>query len=246
MYSKEKYTATMGDSVYYSLRKNIMHLNLKPGESINIKEISEQLEVSRSPVRDSIIKLEKEGLITSIPKKGTIISKIDLKRVSEERFLRQCLEEKVTLLFLDCYSDSHINKLQDNIKKQKESIENNDIGAFLEYDDQFHEIFFKVTNKMLCLETLRNMSGHYRRVRFMTLWDVKVVEYVINQHEQLLKFIIDRNIVELKKLIEIHLSQQDKEEKMLIEKYPDFFEPTLDEEESEISFLKKDFLKMMR
>lgn len=245
MYSKEKYTVTMGDSVYYSLRKNIMHLNLKPGESINVKEISEQLEVSRSPVRDSLIKLEKEGLVTAIPKKGTIVSKINLKRVKEERFLRQCLEEKIVLLFVECFSDSDIIELKSKIQKQQESIDKKDMESFLEYDDQFHEVFFRVVNKMLCWETVKNMCSHYRRVRFMTLWNGKVVHYVIEQHELFLKFIMDKNIEELKKLTEIHLTQQSKEEKVLMEEYPDFFEVAMDDD-TDVGFLKKDFLKMMK
>ena len=246
MYSKEKYASTMGDSVYYSLKKNIMHLNLKPGESISIKEISEQLEVSRSPVRDSLIKLEREGLITSIPKKGTIISKIDLGRVNEERFLRQCVEEKVILLFLDKYLDSDIEQLKNRIEKQKESIENNDIQSFLEYDDKFHEIFFKATNKMICWETLKNTSGHYRRVRMMSLWEAQVIKHIIEQHEQMIELIINKDKGELKKLTELHLNQQDEQEKILMEKYAEYFEKNIDEKDNELSFLKRDFLKNMR
>lgn len=246
MYSKEKYSSTMGDSVYYSLKKNIMHLNLKPGESISIKEISEQLEVSRSPVRDSLIKLEREGLVTSIPKKGTIISKIDIKRVNEERFLRQCVEEKVILLFLDNYSESDIEQLKNRIEKQKESIANNDMQSFLEYDDKFHEIFFKATNKTLCWEILKNNSGHYRRVRRMVLWEDQVIQYVIEQHEQMIELIINKDKEELKKLTEKHLGQQYEEEKILMEKYDEYFEKNIDEKDNEISFLKRDFLKNMR
>lgn len=245
MYSKEKYAVTMGDSVYYSLQKNIMDLNLKPGESINVKEISEQLEVSRSPVRDALIKLEKEGLVTAIPKKGTVVSKIDLKRVKEERFLRQCLEEKVMLLFAERCSEHDIIELKNRIKMQQESIDKKDISSLFEHDNQFHEIFFRVANKMLCWETIKNMSGHYGRVRFMTLWNAKTVHYVIEQHELFLKFIMDKNIEELKKLTEIHLTQQNKEEIVLIEQYPEFFKQDI-VDDGEVNFLKKDFLKMMR
>ena len=246
MYFKEKRAVTIGDSVYYSLRKNIMHLNLKPGESINTKEIAEQLGVSRSPVRDSLIKLQEEGLITSIPKKGTIISKIDLNRVKEERFLRLCLEEKIVVLFLKCYSDSDLTDLKINMENQNKSIAKKDMELFLEYDDQFHEIFFRATNKMLCWESLKNMSGHYRRVRLMALWNGIVVDYVIGQHEQFLKLIQDKNIEELNKLIEMHLTQQNKEEKTLLEEYPDYFESTSNDKDTDIDFLKKDFLKMIK
>jgi DNA-binding GntR family transcriptional regulator len=85
---------TIGDGVYFTLRKNIVNLNLKPGEPLNVKSISEKLGVSRTPVRDAFIKLEKEGLVDVFPQKGTSVSRIDLRRVDEEKFIRESLEEK--------------------------------------------------------------------------------------------------------------------------------------------------------
>ena len=66
---------------------------------MNIKTISERLNVSRTPVRDALIKLAKEGLVDVIPQKGTSVSKIDLKRVEEERFLRESLELRAIEIF---------------------------------------------------------------------------------------------------------------------------------------------------
>lgn len=54
---------SIGEKVYLELKKSILELNRKPGEVVNIKDLCEQYGVSRSPVRDALIKLEKEGLI---------------------------------------------------------------------------------------------------------------------------------------------------------------------------------------
>lgn len=132
----------IGDNVYYTLRKNIISLNLKPGEALSIKDISEKLNVSRSPVRDALIKLEKEGLVNIIPQKGTIVSKIDLKRVAEERFLRESLEENTIKLFVSVCKESDIQILRHCIEMQKQSIKDNDYMSFLKYDDNFHSVFF--------------------------------------------------------------------------------------------------------
>jgi Transcriptional regulators len=236
---------TISDSVYYTLRKNILDLNLKPGKSISIKDISEELGVSRSPVRDAIIKLSKDGLVDSIPQSGTIISKIDLKRVAEERFLREALEEKTLPLFLEIYQEKDITFLKERIKGQRACMENGSYSEFLEHDDLFHEIFFQVSEKTMCWKTVQSMSGHYRRVRFMSLWNDSIMQQIIAEHEQLLNFILTKNEVETAKLIRIHCSQQKKEEKHLLRKFPEYFWKLEEQDitESE-SFLKKDFLNI--
>ena len=80
----------------------------------------------------------------------------------------------------------------------------------------------------------------------MVLWEDQVIQYVIEQHEQMIELIINKDKEELKKLTEKHLGQQDEEEKILMEKYDEYFEKNIDEKDDEISFLKRDFLKNMR
>ena len=80
----------------------------------------------------------------------------------------------------------------------------------------------------------------------MVLWEDQVIQYVIEQHEQMIELIINKDKEELKKLTEKHLGQQYEEEKILMEKYDEYFEKNIDEKDNEISFLKRDFLKNMR
>lgn len=213
----------IGDNVYYTLRKNIISLNLKPGEALSIKDISEKLNVSRSPVRDALIKLEKEGLVNIIPQKGTIVSKIDLKRVAEERFLRESLEENTIKLFVSVCKESDIQILKHYIEMQKQSIKNNDYMSFLKYDDSFHSVFFKSTDKNMCWEIIQSMSGHYKRIRLMSLWDKKILSNVVVQHLEVIEKICNGNLQGVVDIIKKHLSKIFVEETELINKYPEFF-----------------------
>jgi len=236
---------TISDSVYYTLRKNILDLNLKPGKSISIKDISEELGVSRSPVRDAVIKLGKDGLVDSIPQSGTTVSKIDLNRVAEERFLREALEEKTLQLFLEEYQEKDILFLQERIQSQKQCMENGYYSEFLEQDDLFHEIFFQVSKKVMCWNLIKSMSGHYRRVRFMSLWNDSIMQQIIVEHEQLLKLIAAKDKTETTSLIKTHCSKQEKEEKRLLKKFPEYFCELKEQESIAVeSFLKKDFLNI--
>jgi len=231
---------TIGDSVYFSLRKNIVNLNLKPGEALNVKAISEKLGVSRTPVRDAFIKLEKEGLVDVFPQKGTSVSRIDLKRVDEERFIRESLAEKAMELFMRERPSSAIARLSANLQLQRECEARNDCLGFLEHDDEFHGIVFQATDKEMSWRLIRSMSGHYRRVRLMSLWDGGVLSDVLAQHEAILRHIQAGDLPAVLEAQRSHLTKIVLDERALMRAYPGYFV-----EEAAGDFLMDDFLSAL-
>lgn len=214
---------TIGSQVYQILRSNIINLNLKPGEELNIKELTERLGVSRSPVRDAIMKLAEEGLADIMPQKGTRVSKIDLKRMEEERFLRECLEERVISIFAEQCCAESVAVLEEKIREQEKCLAQQQFGRFLELDEQFHGVIFKATDKEFCWELLQSKCGHYRRVRLMTLWDSGIVSGAIHQHRLMLDCMKNRQTQELIALLHEHCRKINVEEIELFQKYPEYF-----------------------
>ncbi|MBP7176929.1 MAG: GntR family transcriptional regulator [Thermoclostridium sp.] len=229
---------SIGDNVYYTLLINIVNLNLKPGEPLNVKSISEQLNVSRTPVRDAFIKLAKEGLVDVFPQKGTSVSKIDLRRVQEEQFLRQSLEVRAVTIFMQEHQPSHLGSLAGFILKQIEALETKDYLSCLQYDDEFHHVFFDAIDKSMCWNAIQSFSGHYRRVRLMSIWDHDIFAGVIEQHRHMLENIEAGNIDRVRELFLEHSSKLVREVEALSDKYPEYF---MDQIEG--SFLLKDFLR---
>ena len=88
------------DLMYDVLRTDILDLKLRPGLVFSIKDVCDAYGTGRTPVREALIRLSKEGLITFLPQKGTMVSKIDFQRADNERFLRSCVEEQVMLEFM--------------------------------------------------------------------------------------------------------------------------------------------------
>ncbi|MGI6030872.1 MAG: GntR family transcriptional regulator [Eubacteriales bacterium] len=215
---------SIGDSIYAALRENIILLQMRPGESINIKEISEQLGVSRSPVRDAVMKLAKEGLVDIIPQKGTSVSRIDLHRVEEERFMRESMEEKALELFGSQKTLLQMEKLRYILRLQKESLDAQQFARFLELDDQFHGVFFEGADRPMCWEIYQSMSGHYRRIRLMTLWDSRIVSNAIDQHWEMLQLLEERKLDQLPGLLRNHCRKLDIQELDLFESYPEYFQ----------------------
>ena len=118
---------------YRVLKENIMRLNLKPGESISEIELSEALDVSRTPVREAIVKLSEEKLVDVFPQRGSFVSKINLNLVEEAVFLRELCEKKILeIACKDPVSDSLITELEKNIEYQKIVVNfNRDLHEFL-------------------------------------------------------------------------------------------------------------------
>ena len=129
------------DNIYDVLRTDILNLKLRPGMIFSIRDISEAYQVGRTPVRDALISLSKEGLITFLPQRGTMISKINYDKVLNERFLRTCVEEKVILEFMAVCDLKAITELEMSLDRQEKFVEE-DIRAFLAEDMYFHSIFY--------------------------------------------------------------------------------------------------------
>jgi DNA-binding GntR family transcriptional regulator len=205
-----------------------VNLNLKPGELLNINNISEKLGVSRTPVREALIKLQKEGLVDIVPQVGSKVSKIDLNRVKEEQFIRSSLEEKALTFYLKNPEIKALDELKANLEAQKLELEKNNILAFLELDDEFHKIIFYSTDKKLSWEIIQNISVHYRRIRIMSLWHREILEDVFVQHEAIYTSISEKNLQKAFKHLRDHFSRINGIEAILLQEYPDYFQKEQD------------------
>ena len=240
---KEKDSKTAGENVYNFLRTSIIELRVKPGQIINIKELSEFLKVSRSPIRDALIQLGKDGLVTTTPQKGTVVSKIDVPRVNEERFLRACIEERIMIEFLRIYKASDLDRLREILTQQRQAAANNDARGFLRYDDLFHSVFFEVTNRPFCLKVVQNMSGHYYRIRLLSLSEEGTRNQTLSQHEEILQLVLKKDTERLGKLLDAHILEKETEENGLKTKYPDLFTGVSASRPKKKKIWESDFLK---
>ena len=214
---------TIGERVYQILRKNIIDLDLIPGQVLNMKDIAEELHVSRSPVRDAILKLNEEGLVDCIPQKGTTVSRIDMGRVQEERFIRHSLEEKVLRICLRRDMEPYQERFNEILNRQKRYIHTDRYREFLDYDDLFHQVFFQAAEKEFSWGIIQYAAGHYRRIRLMSLWNETITENVYLQHTEMLRALRSREIDRLLELFKEHCYKLRREKIDMMKQYPDYF-----------------------
>lgn len=214
---------TVNNAVYQELKKGIMTLHLIPGTEMSTQEIATKLQVSRTPVREAFIQLQKEGLVEAIPQKGTKVSRINIKRVAQERFLRESLELAVIGPFLKKVEASDFQKLRDNIQEQRVCYKEKNYAEFVQCDNKFHKMLFDVAEQQLSWELISNYNGHYDRLRILTIQNDDTITGTINQHEKIVDLVEQRNVDIVYEEVKNHVQKILREKENLIQLYPDYF-----------------------
>lgn len=210
---------------YRVLKENIMRLNLKPGESISEVELSEALNVSRTPVREAIVKLSEEKLVDVFPQKGSFISKINLNLVEEAVFLREICEKKILEIACnDPTSDALINDLEKNIEYQKIVINfNRDLHEFFDLDNYFHTLIFDYYNKKNVWKVIQRLATHYDRLRLIDALEKINLENTVKQHLEIVELIREKKTRKVNSLVNKHLFNFKEVINKFMEKYPEYF-----------------------
>lgn len=216
-------SANVGDYVYDLLKKRIISLELYPGQRISEKEISESLEVSRTPVREAFIKLSREGLLYVLPQRGTYISQIDLKQVEEARFIRETLEIRVLQMAVENFPESQLEKLKSNLEQQIVCMDERQFSKYLELDEGFHKIIFEGCDKLQTWRFIDLVNTQYKRIRLLSFTVEDVIKNLIEQHTMIYEAIRDHDQEKAYKIITNHIQKLIVEQQDLRLKYPGYF-----------------------
>ncbi|MCL6639666.1 MAG: GntR family transcriptional regulator, partial [Firmicutes bacterium] len=120
--------------VYAKLREQILNLELPPGTALSEQESALAFKVSRTPVRESFMRLAQEGLVEVLPQRGTFVSLIDTELVEEARFMREQLEAAVVRLACERFPKEALDALDANVREQRESMAQRDDRKLFELD----------------------------------------------------------------------------------------------------------------
>lgn len=218
-----KETDPVSNSVYSILKSNILELYLKPGDRISEQEVSKELKVSRTPVREAFISLSREGLVTVLPQRGTFISRIDLDQVEEGRFVRKCIELVVVEMAVDMITDEYIVKLSENLKSQKNALLSEKYNQMMHLDFSFHSTIFEMCKKRSAWRMIDQVSSHYNMARILSYIGHFSWEKAIDQHARILEALKLKDKQMAVSAMEAHLTNLVLDQAKLKSKYPTYF-----------------------
>lgn len=188
---------SLNQLTYERLKKEIMIFSLKPGEPISAAKIAERYQVSRTPAREAIVKLETEGLIDIYPQSKSVVSRINIARANQEWFVRRSLELGMVDALFDNITDADIEEMKQYAKCLSEignrSMSNDESYEYLRNDNLFHMVTYRVAGQNLASEIISNMMVHYNRIRLLMDLDDNNKNRTVADHASLIECLEDKD-----------------------------------------------------
>lgn len=151
---------------YNTIRENLLNCKYEPGQFLNEDILCEELNMSRTPIRDALGRLEQEHLITIYPKKGIYVSQLSLTEISDVYEGRFLLEPYIIRTYCNHLNKNAMDELKQLLKNEVKSIESNDLNIY-EIDSRFHAIFISQCTNNYLLQLNENLSSQNMRIRIL-------------------------------------------------------------------------------
>jgi len=184
---------SLKEQAYDKLKTLIITGALEPGALHNEKRLAEALGVSRTPVREALLELSREGMVAFVPGKGVEICKLTEQQVREVFEIRRIIEGYIIKKIATRLTDADVAEIDKNICNQEKMLSIPDRPAFIEYDKQFHlYLASKIGNKQIesILDNLRDQM-HLMGIR--AIEDDSRMKKVIDEHRAIFSGLKEKN-----------------------------------------------------
>lgn len=196
------------DVVFNTLRQAILRGELKPGERLMEIQLANKLGVSRTPIREALRKLELEGLVNMVPRKGAEVADITEKSLRDVLEVRKALEELSVQLACEKITEEEIEELKRVAERFKDTLNDQDVTKIAEADVAFHDVIYTATDNQKLILLLNNLREQMYRYRVEYLKKEESYPQLIAEHEELIDNISKRNKEEATRIMCEHIDNQ--------------------------------------
>lgn len=179
--------------VFEAIREAIINGQLRPGERLMEIQLAEELGVSRTPVREAIRKLELEGFVVMIPRKGAYVADISMKDVADVFEIRAALEGLAAQLAAERITDEEIEQLERLLVEVARCVEENDVNGLVEADTRFHEVLYTASRNDRLLQILTLLREQIQTFRARTLAHPERMREALEEHRAVVEAVTQRD-----------------------------------------------------
>lgn len=196
------------DVVFNTLRQAILRGELKPGERLMEIQLANKLGVSRTPIREAIRKLELEGLVLMVPRKGAEVADITEKSLRDVLEVRKALEELAVQITCDKITGEQIRELEGAAKEFEKILKSSDVTEIAEADVHFHDIIYKATDNQRLIQLLNNLGEQMYRYRVEYLKNPEAYPQLVAEHEEIIRHIERKEKEKATEIVCKHIDNQ--------------------------------------
>jgi len=197
--------SSLKDQAYQAIKDAILAVKLKPGEALVESELAEQLGVSKTPVRDALLELEREGLVTKILFKGTYVSEVTERDVREIFELRAVLEGLAARLAAPLLSEEELERAEELLAAQEEALSEGKIELASQLGKQFHDMIIQKADNRRLVPILRNLDDHLQRFRLLSDQISGRLNKSVKEHRRVLLALKEKDPGVAEEMVRAHL-----------------------------------------
>lgn len=197
------------DVVFKTLRKGILTGELKPGERLMEIHLANRLGVSRTPIREAIRKLELEGLVTMIPRKGAEVANITEKNLKDVLEVRQALEGLAIELACDRITEEKKLDLRERLDQVEAAVKTGDTSAIASADVAFHDTIVEASGNGRLVQLVSNLGEQMYRYRFEYIKDVTKHSQIMREHRIMYESIMEKDKEKAAQIVKTHIDNQE-------------------------------------
>lgn len=190
--------------VYCQLKQRILLGELEPGTALQEKGLADEFGVSRTPIREALIRLESDGLVRIVPKQGVYVSEITHKSFRDAYEIRYLLIAVAGKLAAQRMTNEELDRLETIVDRLKGETEIKSIQAL---DMEFHDNLNCSSHNGLLAETLQRLRSYMPRIWVTTFADSEYFSQTIEEHQKIWKALKERDGDEAGKLLQSHIGR---------------------------------------
>lgn len=203
------------DVVFENIREAILEGRLEPGKRLMETQLADELGVSRTPVREAIRKLELEGLVIMLPRKGAYVAEMSKQDLLEVLEIRSGLESLAAYLAADRMDKDELEKLKSIQDELEVYADKSDVSGMLKKDVEFHECIFNSTDNLRLIALMSSLWEQVYRFRLIYMSDYTAIKSIVDEHREIIRALEARDDELSARLAKKHI---DMAERYMLEK----------------------------
>ena len=198
------------DVVFNTLRRAILTGQLKPGERLMEVHLAHKLGVSRTPIREAIRKLELEGLVIMIPRRGAEVARITEKSLKDVLEVRRALDALSVELACDRITEEDMKRLLQACQDFEKAAKGKDASVIAKADVALHDIIVEATGNQRLAQLVNNLSEQMYRYRFVYIKEESKHDMLVAEHREIYESIASRDKERAARAAKLHIDNQEK------------------------------------
>ncbi len=205
----------LSEKAYHLIKKKIITLDMLPSQVIDEQELMRSLDLGRTPIREALLQLAKEDLVTIVPRRGMFVSEISITDLQKIFEVRVVLEGLCARLAAERATDEQLAEME-ALLDRLETISNDDVASLMESDNRFHELLYRAADNEFLSKMLERLYAPSLRLWYLVLERLHDVKDAIEQHREIVDAVRVGDGDRAKALVQQHVLEFQREIKSVL------------------------------